>query len=1062
MSAITSHYNLAIVIQEQRRGNAVRNLKQDLTLVNQRLDKHGVAAGVAAKKTEQFLDKTRRLGNAIRKVLVPALLLATTAAVKFATDGVKQFAEFDRGMQEAFTLLPERTQALENHLKEGIQNVGKEFGYLTEETIPALYQALSAGIPEANAINAVELAAKAAKAGASDLESTMRIGMAVVNAYGGEVYTLGEAYDLIFQLVDKGVPRLSDWGNTLQDVISIASEARTPFEDIVAALAVMTRQGDSAAESAELLGFILMQMQIEGTQAAKVFMEATGTSYREWIATGHGLVEGLQEIDQYAIDTGQHLDSMIGGGSNFYRDQQAARGTMELTGLHMQDLIDLAKQVGEEAEGSMEKAYGTAADNAQQSLDVMAAKWEILKIKIGEAVWQQEIFLGLTGEQHFQNVETMLDYSTGDLGDKLIDGLEAAIAEVQDRDMLEEIARAWVGEDRTVEIPFFPDWTSFKETTAEGKIILAKALATYYGSVEEYSMKIRHLELVPDYFSDMTELEEYQFGDDPGGLVGRNFDAQKKANGELTAQIAEYWNAVFINQDQDMAYILWKKLADQEEIKLAQERRAIQASQVEFNKESVFAFESYYSSQMSILEVEKEYTSELMTHMTRLDALGIKSGEFGRIVHWIALDTRAMTSEMSTFISVVGTQGKKLFDGYNALAEASGEWTQVLVNNAGEVNEVMLKLGEDLSDDEQGVMRGILETAEEGGEEWLRAWRKLQTDLTETQRNELIARMADLQAADGVYKGVWTGNKKAAEDAEADIIAALENIETGWNNMVIEVFRANMLLDSRMAGTIEQQIAEIELMKAMGMISPELADQQVDFLEKSAQLKEIHDEMFTAFNADGVLAEDEAYRMAVAEKIIFKAAGKTTEELKKQIDAATTYEGGYPYVSRLIRDDLVGALKKTQEESTKIRKTPIVPVVDLDKTEFDDKAGTVLGQLQDLTKEPWVVIVDMQVNGEVPGNTTTQDKQATGTGGAYRTVPGGFPNDSYFVGLTSGEQYAVLTPGQARSQGGGGRQYIDQSHNTTIINNHTAAAAAVSRAYLDTLYDQRLRRFAGE
>jgi hypothetical protein len=322
--------------------------------------------------------------------------------------------------------------------------------------------------------------------------------------------------------------------------------------------------------------------------------------------------------------------------------------------------------------------------------------------------------------------------------------------------------------------------------------------------------------------------------------------------------------------------------------------------------------------------------------------------------------------------------------------------------------------------------------------------------------------MADLQAADGVYKGVWTGNKKAAEDAEADILAALEAIETGWNNMVIEVFRANMLLDSRMAGTVEAQIAEIELMKAMGMITPEQAALRIDFLEKSQQLKEIHDEMFLAFIADGEIAEDEAYRMAVAEKLIFQNASKTTEELKKQIDTATDADGGYPYLAMVIRDDLNVALKKTQEESTKIQKTPIVPVVDLDKTEFDTKAGTVLGQLQELTDEPWVIIVDMKVNGEVPGSPPTQDNQATGTGGAYRTVPGGFPNDSYLVGLTTGEQYAVLTPGQARSQGGGGRQYIDQSHNTTIFNNHTAAAAAVSRAYLDTLYDQRLRRFAGE
>ena len=38
--------------------------------------------------------------------------------------------------------------------------------------------------------------------------------------------------------------------------------------------------------------------------------------------------------------------------------------------------------------------------------------------------------------------------------------------------------------------------------------------------------------------------------------------------------------------------------------------------------------------------------------------------------------------------------------------------------------------------------------------------------------------------------------------------------------MVIEVFRANLALDSRMGGTIEAQLAEIEIMKAMGMLTP--------------------------------------------------------------------------------------------------------------------------------------------------------------------------------------------------------------------------------------------------
>jgi hypothetical protein len=48
-----------------------------------------------------------------------------------------------------------------------------------------------------------------------------------------------------------------------------------------------------------------------------------------------------------------------------------------------------------------------------------------------------------------------------------------------------------------------------------------------------------------------------------------------------------------------------------------------------------------------------------------------------------------------------------------------------------------------------------------------------------------------------------------------------------------------------------------------------------------------------------------------------------------------------------------------------------------------------------------------------------QANNATGTDG-WKTVPSGYPNDTYRVGLTSGEQYSVMTRSQSMGAGGGG------------------------------------------
>lgn len=54
--------------------------------------------------------------------------------------------------------------------------------------------------------------------------------------------------------------------------------------------------------------------------------------------------------------------------------------------------------------------------------------------------------------------------------------------------------------------------------------------------------------------------------------------------------------------------------------------------------------------------------------------------------------------------------------------------------------------------------------------------------------------------------------------------------------------------------------------------------------------------------------------------------------------------------------------------------------------------------------------------GTPPGGYAPQNNYATGTGG-WMTVPPGFPNDSYMVGMQSGERFNVVAAGQS---GGGG------------------------------------------
>ena len=76
-----------------------------------------------------------------------------------------------------------------------------------------------------------------------------------------------------------------------------------------------------------------------------------------------------------------------------------------------------------------------------------------------------------------------------------------------------------------------------------------------------------------------------------------------------------------------------------------------------------------------------------------------------------------------------------------------------------------------------------------------------------------------------------------------------------------------------------------------------------------------------------------------------------------------------------------------------------------------------------LTAQSYAIRFNIEVSGDLPGSTgttvtkpTNDEAWATGTGG-WRSVPSGYPNDSFSVGLSSGEKFNVAAPGQ--SSGGG-------------------------------------------
>jgi TP901 family phage tail tape measure protein len=1044
--SLVNRYNLAIVIQEVRRGNAIKQLQGDVRGARGEIYSYNHTAGRGATVTNRFNDRVKKLGRMVRQMLIPAFLVATGAISKFAVDSIREVAQFEKKLQEVFTLIPDASETFRGELEADIRYLNQQYGKLSDETLPALYQAISAGVPKENAVEAVGVATEAALAGVAELDDTMKTGMAIVNAYAGEVYELEDAYDILFQLIRFGVVTMDDLNGSLSNVISIAAESQTPFEDIAAALVVMTRQGDSASEATELLGLLLQQLGTDGTAAFKVFSEAAGIGYRDFIAQGNGLVDALIIMQNHADETGQSLSAMISGDSPFYRDTQAARATLELTGAHLEEVVAQLVNM-ENASGAMGEAFVTATDNVQFKFDKLKSNFAEMKIAFG-----QDIMDSIIGERVLDATSDIAESASGFWDQTARNQLEALIAsETTAAGMvrnLEKINEAYSSNAIINQLDTgisATKLTKLQDEFAEGFEAQAAALAGVSSSYDEW---IQLMEIGGAVF------HENMFGPPDHFIKGTLVRANEEFF-ELHQNVAQLAQVQAQARQQAELYI--SSLTRMHEAAKAPDPTDV-GKQTKLPSTGLGG--QFIPDQPTTTDVfgafdDPEKLKELTNNLNAV----------GETIIWLDIQTNQLSDSVLEYMASITEHGGALIDNYNLLNENAGQWIQTQIDNGTEMTAIMEELTGDLTGEQRDAMWEILNTVEEGGEQWMSAWSAIQGDLTQTQRFELIAQMADFQSTHGAMQGIWAGDKEAALAAAEGIFTALEEIQNAYQELSTSI--AEEALAARFTAESEEYArAMITYKTATGEITPEEAALLGAQLDTATQLDTILAEMWTAYLTDGKLTKIEADNIALAQELIAtNTETMTTPALKNMIDTALDEVGGYPAVGQILvqlqDDEHLGGVQAAANAI--VDDGPYDPEFGMDADAFYKDMPTLLEEINSLLG-PWTIELKYKVINSPPGPPGgSSPPDETGHHGLDNfIVPSGYPNDSFTLGLTSGELVNVDTAAQQR--GGSkrsGRGYNDNRRFNVVINNHTRAASQLARAQLDALSQSRASAFAG-
>lgn len=314
--------------------------------------------------------------KSIAKGAVAGLAVATAAVTGFAASSVKEFAVFESGMNEVFTLLPGITEDAMKSMEKDVLSFSKKMKTLPEDVVPALYQAISAGVPKENVFTFLEVAQKAAKGGVTDLTTAVDGISSVVNAYGEEIIDATMASDLMFTAVKNGKTSFEELSASLFQVIPTASALGVEFGNVTAALATMTATGVPTSVATTQLRSLMTELSKEGGKAADTFKKLSGKTFKDFIKEGGNLQEALKLMEDGAAD----LDIGI---NDLFSSVEAGGAALSLTGEATDAFTKNLEDMQDSADAT-DEAYNIMNTGISTAIDSLKANFSALKIQVGE------------------------------------------------------------------------------------------------------------------------------------------------------------------------------------------------------------------------------------------------------------------------------------------------------------------------------------------------------------------------------------------------------------------------------------------------------------------------------------------------------------------------------------------------------------------------------------------------------------------------------------------------------------------------------------------------------
>lgn len=322
------------------------------------------------------VEGTEKVLKGIGKAAVIGTAAAFTAVTVASAGAIKSAVDYQNQMQAVGTLLDGDVSGTLQRMSGDLKKVSVNTGASLSDLSAGLYDVVSAFGESSENVKQLEIASKAAKAGAATTSDSVALLSAVTKGYGDtSAEAMQKASDLAFQTVKLGQTTFPELASSIGQVVPLASTLKVSQEELFGAMATLTGVTGGTAEVTTQLKATMQGFLSPSTEMAKSLKAL-------------GYESGAAALEQEGLDGMlKKLKDSVNGDevafANLFSSVEAKNAVLALAGNQAENFSTKTAAMVT-ASGAADKAFRTQTASVSEMVGKVKNAGSVMLTSLGE------------------------------------------------------------------------------------------------------------------------------------------------------------------------------------------------------------------------------------------------------------------------------------------------------------------------------------------------------------------------------------------------------------------------------------------------------------------------------------------------------------------------------------------------------------------------------------------------------------------------------------------------------------------------------------------------------